>query len=237
MPANEFKIAPDQIFKSAYEALAASSKKLPFKIDCRAGCAHCCRHLMIATFHLSEAKIAIDHAREHFEEEQFSKLEKRIRDNREKIDAADVKTMKDYTALTVPCAFLDGDNCSIYEARPFACRAAVSESEAACKEALVDKILPEDNGAVHKQGTGLHAQRYCLFVSTQLKNGMQASGTAEQNYEWNEALVHVLDGTLPTDSHEAMIQDRMLAIGQSLETTASAAASAGNINVKVTFNS
>jgi Fe-S-cluster containining protein len=103
------------------------------EIACGAGCAACC-HQLVTVAPVEAAAIALFVA-QRFTPEQRKDVAERI----STLDAATRgKTAIERTRLRLPCAFLEGGRCSIYEARPLRCRAVHSRDAGHCGWALVN---------------------------------------------------------------------------------------------------
>ena len=122
--------------KIAEGLLAASADRPP---ACGAGCSHCCYQAMGLT--APEALAIYDHLRATRSPSAFEAIALRIR-------AADDETRgmtsDERLSPNLPCPFLEGERCSIYEARPLSCRGTNSLDAAACARALRD---PEAHAA------------------------------------------------------------------------------------------
>ena len=108
-------------------ALAGAPASARQKIACRAGCGACCHVPVSAQAH--EVLIAAQHVQTHFSPEELDALITRTAAHR----AAYAGHPADgRMALRRPCSLLSAGSCSIYVARPGACRALHSASAAAC---------------------------------------------------------------------------------------------------------
>lgn len=96
---------------------------------CASGCGNCCRRPVMASS--AEMIALIDHI-ESTDDVRLSDFIKNVDDNvsliHRSIDALDCPPHNSNAAMIVigglgDCAFLRDENCSIYEARPYACRA------------------------------------------------------------------------------------------------------------------
>jgi hypothetical protein len=116
--------------KIADGALALSPDRPP---ACRAGCAFCC-HQMVGVV-APEVFAIYQHLRATRAPGELASVVARIR-------AADDRTRgmtsADRLSAELPCPFLEEERCSIYEARPLACRGANSLDAAACERTLRD---------------------------------------------------------------------------------------------------
>jgi hypothetical protein len=111
-------------------ALAQSPERPP---ACRAGCAHCCHQAVGVT--PPEVFAIYQHLRATRTPDELMALA-------EIVSATDDQTRglsaADRLSPTFPCPFLRDARCSIYEARPLACRGTNSLDAAACERNLRD---------------------------------------------------------------------------------------------------
>jgi hypothetical protein len=116
--------------KIADGALALSPDRAP---ACQAGCAHCCHQAVGVS--APELFAIYDHLRATRTPAELDSTVRRIR-------AADDQTRGMTSAQRLspelPCPFLERDRCSIYEARPLACRGTNSLDADACARSLRD---------------------------------------------------------------------------------------------------
>jgi putative zinc- or iron-chelating protein len=100
---------------------------------CRAGCAHCCHQTVGVT--APEVFAIHAHLRATRTPDELDAVAGRIR-------AADDRTRGmaslDRVSPDLPCPFLVDERCSIYEARPLACRGTNSLDASACERSLHD---------------------------------------------------------------------------------------------------
>jgi Fe-S-cluster containining protein len=109
------------------------------EVSCRAGCAACCRQLVVVSpleAHAIAAHVAADPALEAAvlarvaewrarvaETEGLAERLQRFEDAGGYLRGAEGGALElAYWAARLPCPFLEGDRCSIYPVRPFACR-------------------------------------------------------------------------------------------------------------------
>ncbi|CAN5369840.1 hypothetical protein BH23VER1_BH23VER1_22930 [soil metagenome] len=149
-------------------------------IDCRAGCSFCC-------------SLRIDvRAHEVFLLARFLKAT-RSKDEVEAIRQAaegvreQVQEMTDAqrNASTIPCVLLSDGRCSVYEARPAACRRYFSASATAC-EALLN------NPAEPAQIQHPFVQDFGRYVANGIHNAFFRSGFDAYSYDLPSALAEAL---------------------------------------------
>jgi Fe-S-cluster containining protein len=106
------------------------------ELHCRAGCGYCC-HLKVSVS-IAEALIILDYLQEH----------DKLHQHKEQIEILDEPFAQRASAdnswwvkNAIPCLFLDKSTslCSIYEVRPFSCRAYHSLDELCCKKGYLDR--------------------------------------------------------------------------------------------------
>lgn len=136
------------------------SRETGHSISCRMGCAACCR--MLVPLSPPEAFALREYVEQLPEDRQASLLQK-VADSKSKLashglldrlqDVADATTPipdeeldplnRAYYALRHPCPFLENEICSIYEARPAACRELLVTSPAAlCDDLVENPVVP-----------------------------------------------------------------------------------------------
>lgn len=97
--------------------------------DCRKGCSWCCHQAVFAVTH--EVLYLLAYLQERCSEEERRRFLDHA-NNKSKITAP--KSVEGVLKNRQPCPFLDQGICSVYEARPMACRIYLSSSEPACKK-------------------------------------------------------------------------------------------------------
>lgn len=100
------------------------------ELHCRPGCGYCC-HLKVSVS-IAEALIILDYLREHDRQQLYKELIKSLNEPFAQRAVADNSW---WVKNTIPCLFLDKSTllCSIYEVRPFSCRAYHSLDALRCK--------------------------------------------------------------------------------------------------------
>jgi len=114
-------------------------------LACRAGCAACCRQLVTAT--IPEVLVLQAFIEQHLSAEVRAALLERI-----EAVLADARGLDviEYSRRRVACPFLVDERCSVYEARPLACRGYNSVDADACEKKLDDLHLElEADGWIH----------------------------------------------------------------------------------------
>lgn len=104
-------------------------------IACHRGCSFCCHLKVMVT--APEFQIISNYVENTFPKEKIKALKLTLR-----------KTVSETTRVTglaerlaIPCSFLENNVCSIYDARPFTCRAYYSRDSMFCQKYLKDQAL------------------------------------------------------------------------------------------------
>jgi Fe-S-cluster containining protein len=116
-------------------------------VACGAGCDACC-HVPVGV-QAHEVLIAAHHVQKHFTPLELEGLLERAEAHRAAFEG---RSNAERTALRMPCVLLREGSCSIYEARPEACRSHHSNNAAACRTNLergredIDVYIPGVRG-------------------------------------------------------------------------------------------
>jgi Fe-S-cluster containining protein len=115
-------------------------------VACRAGCDHCCHQPVGLT--PPEALAIAAHLRQSLASEELAVVAARLA-----LRARETRGLSSAERFSPahPCPFLDHGQCSIYEARPLACRGMNSLDAAECKTRLRD---PDARAAFLAHGSG-----------------------------------------------------------------------------------
>jgi Fe-S-cluster containining protein len=162
--------------KRAHEFFETSLKNNPskFKIECAKGCAYCCHVSVTAT--APEIFFVASYIREHHKED-FEQVLARVR-------AADSKTRgmtsMDRAKQKIPCVLLESNMCSVYSARPAACRGFTSTSVKACERGFNGENAEINTPAVWTDLRSAHRQAMWAALA--------ASELPTECYEFHHAL-------------------------------------------------
>lgn len=115
-------------------------------VACTRGCSYCC-HLRVE-IRPHEAFVLAHHIQTKCSPEQRARVLPRIADNLERIA---LLSRDQHVRAGIPCALLDDDACSVYAARPAACRKYHSVSVAVCRAAFDDTAAPLIGEIEHEQ--------------------------------------------------------------------------------------
>lgn len=131
-------------FERAYAAAPAAARAT---VSCRAGCGTCC-HVPVGV-QAHEVLLAAEYIQTHVPPGEFEAVLTRVAAHRAAFAG---RTMDERAALKIPCALLRDGSCTIYEARPEACRSHHSHNLDGCRSNLesgldlVDVLIPEIRG-------------------------------------------------------------------------------------------
>jgi len=115
-------------FDRAYATAPAAARD---SVACRAGCAACC-HVPVGV-QAHEVLIAAQYIHTHFSPTELDALIERAAAHRAAFAG---RSNAERTDLRTPCVLLRGGSCSIYDARPEACRSHHSHDAEACRTNL-----------------------------------------------------------------------------------------------------
>ncbi len=113
------------------------------KLACKKGCSYCC-HIPVAAS-MPEVINAVKFAEATFPPKRFEALKERLRKADEVVAGLDPR---ERALRNVACPFLENDQCSVYQARPVACRAWHSLDVAPCQEGFQHPDAPPETPTV-----------------------------------------------------------------------------------------
>lgn len=113
------------------------------KMACKKGCAYCC-HIPVAAS-VPEIVNALKFAEATFPPERYDRLRQRIAEADQVVSGLEPL---ERAHRNIPCPFLEQDQCSVYEARPVACRAWHSLDVLPCKEGYQKPAEPPETPTV-----------------------------------------------------------------------------------------
>ena len=171
--------APSRAAKAAKAAndffeLSLRNNPSKFPIACTKGCAYCCHVSVTASapeiFHVANRIRELPQA-------EFADVLNRVR-------AADQRTRgmssQQRAHNRIPCALLKDNMCSVYDARPGACRGFTSVSVDACRAGFNGQPVDINTPAVWTSLRSAHKQA--------LWGAMEAAGLPAEHYEFHHAL-------------------------------------------------
>lgn len=169
------KVIP--IFHDMDAELAAS----PAPIDCREGCHYCCYyHVTVSAaeaFAITEHLLAMPSAIGAPLLAQLAATAKRVAP----------LTEAQYLVTNIPCAFLDGGNCSIYKVRPIACRGHHAVQVDVCKRSFENPASSE-HSTMDAARRGVH-----IGYKSALQFGEHIAGYDATLYELHGAVEEAVE--------------------------------------------
>ncbi len=168
-------------FDRAYDSAPAPARAA---VACRAGCGTCC-HVPVGV-QAHEVLLAAEYIQTHFTPGDLETLIARVAAHRAAFAG---RTMNERAALKTPCALLREGSCSIYEARPEACRSHHSRNLDGCRSNLesgldtVDVLIPE-----------IRARMFAVMLG--IDQAVAEAGFDGQAYDFGSALHAALTDSL-----------------------------------------
>jgi len=153
-------------------------------VACRAGCGTCCRVPVGVLAH--EVLIAAQYVQKHFSPVELDALIARGAAHREAVAG---RSNLERTLLKRPCVLLREESCSIYEARPEACRSHHSNNVEACRTNLelgredIDVYIP-----------GVRGRMFAVMLA--IDQAVAEAGFDGQAYDFGSALHEALTNSL-----------------------------------------
>ncbi len=151
-------------------------------VACERGCSYCC-HLRVE-IRPHEAFVLAHHIQTRFGAEARQRTIARIEQNLARLAGL---TTEQHIRAGIPCALLDGSICSVYEARPAACRKYYSLSLAVCRAAYDDTSAPLE-GEIEDEQVRLAGNAVVLGHA----KGLEDAGYDSALYELHAALHRAL---------------------------------------------
>lgn len=168
-------------FDRAYESAPATARST---VACQAGCDACCHGLVGVTAH--EVLIAAQFIQAHFSPIELEAVIIRAAAQR---DAFSGRSLEERTALKRPCALLHEGRCSIYDARPEACRSHHSTNAAACRTNLE---LGREEINVYVEG--VRGRMFAIMLA--IDHAAEECGFDDRTYDFGSALFEALTNSL-----------------------------------------
>ena len=168
-------------FDRAYESAPAAARAV---VACRAGCGTCC-HVPVGV-QAHEVFLAAEFIQARFSSGDLEAVIARFAAHRVAFAG---RTMQERAALKIPCALLRNDSCSIYEARPEACRSHHSSNLDGCRSNLgsgldiVDVLIPEIRGRM-------------FAVMLGIDQAVAEAGFDDRAYDFGSAMHEALTNSL-----------------------------------------
>ncbi len=162
------------------EAVIVSAK---LTLACERGCNYCCHQRV--EMRPYEVFILAEYIRTRMTAEQQVEVRSRLVANHTRI--APLAPLQ-HTQAGIPCALLVDGACSVYEARPAACRKYYSLSVDTCRSAFEHPTEPLD-GPLEDDDLRLAGNAVALGFA----RGVEESGRDANRYELHAALIEALD--------------------------------------------
>jgi uncharacterized protein len=169
-------------FDRAFASAPAAAKAA---VACRAGCGACC-HVPVGV-QAHEVLIAAEYIQTDFSPDELDEAIARTAAHRA---AYTGRTGRQQAALNRPCALLLEDgNCSIYEARPEACRSHHSHSAEACR-ANLDLVVQQVDVYI----PALRSRMFAVMLG--IDQAVAEAGFDGRAYDFGSALHEALTSSL-----------------------------------------
>lgn len=168
-------------FDRAYASAAAAAKE---SVACRAGCDACC-HVPVGLL-AHEVLIAARYVQINYSPDELDALIQRAAVHRAAFAG---KSNHERTDLRTPCVLLRDGSCSIYDARPEACRSHHSNNAGACRTNLesgredIDVYVP-----------GVRGRMFAVMLS--IDQAVAEAGFDGRAYDFGSALHEALTNSL-----------------------------------------
>lgn len=169
-----------------YDRLAALQREVIAKekvdVACKAGCSYCC-HLRVE-IRPHDAFVLAHHVRTKLDAEQRGRILARLEGNVQRIAAL---SREQHVHAGLPCALLENNACSVYEARPATCRKYHSVSLDTCRSTFNDPSAPLTGDIEHEQ-VRLAGNAVALGYAKGLEEGGYDAALYELHYALDRAL-------------------------------------------------
>ncbi len=168
-------------FDRAYATAPLAARET---VACRAGCGTCCRVPVGVLAH--EVLIAARFVQTHFSPVELEALIERAAVHRAAVAG---RSNLERTLMKPPCVLLRDESCSIYEARPEACRSHHSNNLEACRTNLengredIDVYIP-----------GVRGRMFAVMLA--IDQAVAEAGFDGQAYDFGSALHEALTNSL-----------------------------------------
>ncbi len=168
-------------FDRAFATAPADAKNA---VACRAGCDACC-HVPVGV-QAHEVLIAAQHAQTHFSPAELDEVIARAAAHRAAFAG---RSNPERTALRTPCVLLKAGSCSVYEARPEACRSHHSHNADACRTNL--QLARED---IDVYIPGVRGRMFAVMLA--IDQAVVEAGYDGYAYDFGSALHEALTNSL-----------------------------------------
>lgn len=169
----------NSLYKHTEESIKDFIKKDTLNIACKQGCDACCKTLRVEILP-AEAFLLATKIKSNFTKEHIDNLKIKLKINAEK---SKHKSLLEHINEKIECAFLDNGECSIYNYRPYKCRAFLARDLSFC---LIDNCktdqVPELQNQLREKG---NIYKYM--------NTIKDSNLEAEPAEINDALYEILN--------------------------------------------
>lgn len=125
----DIKKVTESLYMHTANSIEKFIKKEKVNVACHSGCDKCCKTIRVEIL-TPEAFYIVDNIKKQFSVQQINELLERLELNNSK---AIHKSLSDYGKEEIECAFLINNKCSIYDFRPYKCRAFLATDADFCK--------------------------------------------------------------------------------------------------------
>jgi Fe-S-cluster containining protein len=139
----------DSLYKHSAEAITKFVTTNKINVACHSGCDTCCKTIRIEVLP-TEAFYIAEKLKQNYSSEELQKIIVKLQNNNLK---ALNKTLNEYGNQHIECAFLLNGECSIYNYRPYKCRAFLAKDADFCKkdQCYTNQVEALDyNPVIHK---------------------------------------------------------------------------------------
>ena len=164
---------------------ASSPAKARAAVACRAGCDFCCRGPVGVQAH--EVLLAADYVMTHFSPAETAAVVERAAQHRARTSGLGAA---DQARLSQACPLLRDGQCSIYEARPEACRAHHASDSRVCAAYLADPTVPIRSVFI----PALRGRMFAVMLG--VDQAIEEAGFDDHSYDLGSALHEALTNTM-----------------------------------------
>jgi Fe-S-cluster containining protein len=169
----------EEVKAELLESLDESRKK-DTRTDCKKGCSYCCG--LTVKVAVPELYLILEHLLDTLSSAELSELKTNLRKNIQLKQCRHNRNER----IMVKCTFLKNNSCSIYEYRPFSCRAWNSSDANICFEFLNNADLDIPVSIYH----------YAPFdiIRKAIDKALYVVGVNDTNEELNAGILRLLEG-------------------------------------------
>ncbi|MCA9791797.1 MAG: YkgJ family cysteine cluster protein, partial [Candidatus Eremiobacteraeota bacterium] len=167
------------------------------QLACRQGCSFCCYPPVSAS--LPEVLNLVAYLKTQTSPETFQRLRQKVR---ERAEQTQTMTTAERHRISLACPFLEEGKCSVYAARPLACRGFNSRDAAACEKAFEEPDKPPQIPAF------LPLLLAAQAIKDELRQGIESAGLPAELLDLTKAADLVMDD--PDGIAAAFVEGRSL---------------------------